>query len=140
MNLSPILERLKSQLVGFKEIGSAADLEAVSSTRVPVPSCYLLLLSDSADENITMGAFEQRVTVNFAVILVASNRRDAAGAAAMNELEPLRAQIKAALIGWAPEPLTGEPVNFSAGRLLQFEDGLLWWAEEFRVRTYLRSA
>ncbi len=144
MDLTPILARLEDQLMGqpggFKKIGGAADLEAIGNGVVPTPACFVVPMRESADDNATFGQFEQRVTVGFSVVLAASNRRDATGAAALAGLEPLRRQIKAAIVGWAPEADFGEPVHFSGGSLLSFADGLLWWADEFRVVTYERSS
>lgn len=139
MDLAPILARLKSQLTGFKTIGSAADLEALGASVAASPSCYLLPMAESAEDNRLLGAFEQRVSVTFSVVLAVSNKRDAGGSAAMGDLEPLRALVRAALIGWPPDPAIGEPVRFAGGHLLRFENALLWWMDEFRVTTYLRS-
>ena len=139
MELAPIVARLESQLSGFKKIGGAADLEAIGNGVVPTPACFVVPMRESADDNATFGQFEQRVTVGFSVVLAASNRRDATGAAALSGLEPLRRQIKAAIVGWAPEAEFGEPVHFSGGSLLSFADGLLWWADEFHVKSYYRS-
>lgn len=138
MDLAPILARLKSTLTGFKLVGGSVDLESIGAGVVPSPSCYLLPMSESAEDNALIGAFDQRLTVVFAVVTAVSNKRDAAGAAALGDLEPLRTQIKSALLGWQPDSTIGEPVRFSGGALLKFEDALLWWSDEFRVTTYLR--
>lgn len=138
MDLRPILMRLKSELNGFKTIGGIADLAAMNQSAVQTPSCYVAPVSESAEDNGLLGAFEQRVDVVFSVVLVCTNRRDATGAAAMGDLEDLRTQIRNALLAWYPDPAIGEPIAFSGGRLLSFDDGLLSWAEEFRVKTYMR--
>jgi hypothetical protein len=41
------------------------------------------------------------------------------------------------LLAYVPDANTGDTVNFSNGRLLQFEDGLLWWGDEFAVESVL---
>ena len=139
MNISPILDQLKSQLTDFVVIGGAADLEAIDNDAPPAPSCFLVKMAEQAEDNELIGGFEQTLSVSFSVILAVSNVADAAGGEAMGDLEPLRNQVKAALLNWAPEPEIGEPVRFSGGHLLRFTDGLLWWADEFRVTTYLRK-
>ena len=139
MDLTPILARLQDQLGGFKKVGSAADLDAIGQGVIPAPSCYLVPMSESAEESSLLGAYEQRLTVGFSVILVCANKRDATGEAALAHLEGLRAQIKAALLNWSPQPEIGEPVRFSAGHLLRFDDGLLWWSDDFNVNSYWRS-
>ncbi|MFZ4537820.1 phage tail terminator protein [Propionivibrio sp.] len=139
MNLAPVLARLKSQLTGFVVIGGAADLQSIDNDAPPAPSCFLVMTSEVAEDNTLLGGYEQRLTIGFSVVLVVSNVADATGSAAMGDLEALRSQVKTALIGWPPEPAIGEPVRYAAGHQLRFDDGLLWWADEFRVITYLRS-
>ena len=138
MDLSPILARLKIKLTGFKKVGSSADLDAIGNGVVPVPSCYLIPRSESAEDSELIGGFEQTQVVGFSVILVAANLTDPTGAAALAGLEALRNKIKGALLAWAPEPEIGEPIRFSSGELIKFENSRLWWADEFRVTTYLR--
>ena len=48
------------------------------------------------------------------------------------------AKIKAALNRWVPDPTNGEVVRFDAGALVRFDDGLLWWLDEYHVLTYER--
>ena len=139
MDTAPILTQLQARLTGFKLVGSAADLDAIGNGVVPSPSCYLVPISESAEDNELVGGFEQRLTVGFSVVIVCANRRDATGAAALAGLEALRAEVRAALLAYAPDPALGEPCRFTAGHLLRFDDGLLWWADEFRVTTFLRS-
>lgn len=136
MDLDPIIARLAGQLTGFKVVGGAADLDAILRGPVPTPSAYVIPMTEAAPPNELIGAFEQAVTVNFGVLLAFANRRDASGAAAVSGLKALRDQIAAALLGWVPDAANGEPVNFTGGRLLRFDEGLLWWADEFRVKTY----
>lgn len=136
MDLDPIIARLKDQLDGFKAVGGAADLDAVLRGVVPAPSAFVIPLSEAAAPNRLQGAFEQAVTVEFGVLLVIANRRDTSGAAAISGLKPYRDQVAGALLAWVPVPANGEPVEFSGGRLLRFDDGLLWWTDEFRVKTY----
>ena len=139
MDLVPVLTRLQTQLTGFKQVGSAADLDAIQNSVAPTPSCYLVPMSESGEDNALIGGYEQRLTVGFSVIVVSANKRDATGAAASAALEPLRKRIKAALVNWAPEQDIGEPIRFASGSLLRFADGQLWWADEYRVTTYERS-
>ena len=140
MDLAIIIDRLKNRLTGFKMIGGAADLDAIGSGVVPKPSCYVVPASESAEDiDLVGGVFEQRITVGFSVILASANQRDATGHAALHGLDPLRRQIKSALNGWTPQHETGEPVCFTSGALLRFDDGLLWWGDDYRVVTYERT-
>ena len=138
MELAPIVARLESQLSGFKKIGGAADLEAIGNGVVPTPSCYVVMTRETASDIDLVGGYEQAITVGFGVVIAVANRFDATGGAAIDVLDALRKQIKAALNRWVPDPTNGEAVRFDAGALVRFDDGLLWWLDEYRVLTYER--
>lgn len=140
MDLSLILARLKDQLTGFKQIGASADLDAAIEGAVAMPAAFALPLAESAGPNGTLGITRQRISQAFGVVLVVSNRRDAQGAAALNDLAALRLQLRQALLGWAPHATTGEPVLYTGGRLLRLDgDGRLWWIDEFQLVQHYRS-
>lgn len=137
MDLAPVLARLKAQLVGFKAIGSSAELDAAMGGKAPTPGAFLLPLAESGDDVPLLGRTTQRLVLAFGVALVVKNQRDTQGAAALDDLAALRTQLKTALVGWVPDVATGEPVHFRAGRLLQMDgDGRLWWMDEFEFATY----
>lgn len=138
MELAPIVARLEDQLTGFKKIGGAADLEAIGNGVVPTPSCYVVMTRETASDIDLVGGFEQAITVGFGVVIAVANRFDATGGAAIDVLDALRKQIKAALNRWVPDPTSGEAVRFDSGALVRFDDGLLWWLDEYRVLTYER--
>lgn len=138
MELAPIVARLESQLSGFKKIGGAADLEAVGNGVVPTPSCYVVMTRETARDIDLVGGYEQAITVGFGVVIAVANRFDATGGAAIDVLDALRKQIKAALNRWVPDPTNGEVVRFDGGALVRFDDGLLWWLDEYHVLTYER--
>ncbi len=138
MELAPIVARLESQLSGFKKIGGAADLEAIGNGVVPTPSCYVVMTRETASDIDLVGGYEQAITVGFGVVIAVANRFDATGGAAIDVLDALRKQIKAALNRWVPDPTNGELVRFDGGALVRFDDGLLWWLDEYHVLTYER--
>lgn len=141
MDLSAIEARLKAQLTGLKHVGASADLDAAIEGKGPVPAAYVLALTEAATDMDTLGGANERIVQRFGVLQVVSNRRDAKGAAALNELKTLRLAVRTTLVGWVPDAQTGEPVHFRAGRLLRLDgDGRLWWIDEFELITYFWSA
>jgi hypothetical protein len=142
MDLSLITARLKSQLTGLRSIGSSADLVAAQAGTVALPGAFLLPLGDDGGPDAGLiGVTHQVITQTFGVVLGLINKRDAQGAAALDDLVTLRNALKTALIGWVPDATVGEPVLFAGGRLQSLDkEGRLWWMDEFRLVTYYRSA
>lgn len=140
MDLQPVIDRLRAALVGLRQIGGSADLDAAIEGAVATPSAFCLPLGEGATSTGLSAVTHQRIAHRFAVVHVLSNRRDAQGAAALTDLAALRATLKSALVGWVPNPSNGEPVWFTGGRLLRLDgDGRLWWADEFEYASFYRS-
>lgn len=141
MQMSQVIARLKAQATKFTSHGGAADLDAALKSSLPIlPALFVMPLVDGAQLSKNTGVHSQYITRAFAVVQVLSNVRDATGKAALFDLDAANAQVRAALIGWVPDPTVGEPVQFTGGRVLKFEDGRLWWSDEFQVSGYYRSA
>jgi hypothetical protein len=141
MDVGPVIARLGEQLAGFPVIAGAAALDIAIETAPPAtPAAYVLPLAETAADSDLASIVHQRVVQDFAVVLVVANLRDARGAAAAAELAARRAAVRAALLGWVIDAAGGEAVTFVGGRLLQFRDAQLWWSDDYRVMTDLRSA
>lgn len=140
MDTTLILGRLKARLVGLREIESAAGLEAAMRGNRVAPAVYLVPLAERGTLIEDTGPASQVEDRVFGVIQVV-NTLDPLGTPGVLDLAGLRAQVKAALIGWVPDDDTGEPVWFLGGELVQFAgDGRLWWSDEFTFKNYYRSA
>jgi len=133
INPGTLVTRLKAELTGLKFVGAAAEFDAAIDGNPSTPSAYVIPMADDATSDIdTLSSIEQEISQVFAVVHVVSNRVDAKGAAALNDLTQLRNRLFTALIGWVPEAATGEPMRFRSGRLLRLDDnGRLWWIDQF---------
>ena len=140
MDVSPIIARLQAQATGFVVIAGAADLDAAIDSSPTPPAAYVIPLAEQATASDITPVVSQRVVSAFGIVIVVANVRDVAGAAAAADLVSRRAAVRTALLGWVPDAATGEPIEFGAGRLLQFRDARLWWTDEYRLITYVRSA
>jgi hypothetical protein len=141
MDLSLIVARLKAELTALRSIGASADLDAAIEGVVAMPSAFVLPLAETAQDMEMTGTTGQRITQAFGVLHVLSNKRDAQGGAALDDLKTHRLNLRAALVGWVLDEATGEPVTFNGGRLLRLDgDGRLWWIDEFALKTYYWSA
>ncbi|MFM2056043.1 MAG: hypothetical protein RLY71_428 [Pseudomonadota bacterium] len=140
MDLDPIITRLRAQLANVKSVGGAAELGAALDNTPAVPAVYVVPLAERALPPERLGPHQQQIDQTFGTLLVVANRRDATGAASLVDLKALRGQVRAALMGFVPVPAEGEPCAYVGGRLLKWDDGRLWWSDEWQVATLWRSA
>lgn len=135
MDCQPIIDRLRTQLnaQGWIAIGGAAELDVAIEGTPGTPSLYVLPLAETPDDPYLASRADQRVLQGFGVVIVVSNARDPKGAQAQSDLQVRRLQVRRALLGWAPDQVSGDPVMASGGRLLRFAQARLWWTDEFAV-------
>lgn len=137
MLLSELQTRVKDQLPGLRQVGTSADVVSAMAGAVTAPAAFVVPMGEDGRDIGLLSTTSQAVAQSFGVLHVVSNRRDAKVGAALDDLEALRAALKAALIGWVPDAATGEPVSFTSGKLLKFDDeGRLWWMDEFNLNSY----
>jgi len=140
MWLQDVIDRLKQQVTGMREIDGASSLDAAMRGAVSCPSAYAIPLTETGRELAHTGPVDQLITVLFGVLIVLDTARTALGMDVLIELEAKRHQVRQALVGWVPDEDTGESVTFAGGELVQFQgDGRLWWSDEFVLTTYYRS-
>lgn len=140
MDLTPVIAQVRLSVPTFKTVGASADLDAAIEGVVALPAAFLLPLAERAVATDFTSCTAQRITQAFGVLLVVSNRRDAQGAAALADLAVLRLRLRTALVGFVPDAATGEPVIYTAGRLMRLDgDGRLWWMDEFELTTFYWS-
>jgi hypothetical protein len=140
MDLSLIVAHLKAELTALRSVGASADLDAAIEGAVAMPAAFVLPLAESAQDLGLVGSTGQAIAQAFGVLQVVSNKRDAQGGAALDDLKTHRLALRQALVGWVPVPADGEPVTFTGGRLLRLDgDGRLWWIDEFALKTYYWS-
>ncbi|WP_418646557.1 hypothetical protein ACNQFN_11515 [Thauera butanivorans] len=138
-DITPYRQRLAAQLVDWAQVGSAADLEAIEGGMVAPPAAFVVPLSDAPSANPLAGDFVQHVVVRLGVVIALSNLSDGEGAGAMSELSLRRSQVRAALAGWSPNEAIGWAQR-GPGTLLKFNDGVLWWMDEYVTDFYERRA
>lgn len=137
--ISEVIAHLKTAVPALVKVSGAADFAAAGADlKNSLPAAYVLPLAEKADASPLADAVLQRVGSRFGVVVAVSNLRDPRGENAHGALEPLRQAVIAALLGWPPSD-AHEPVEFAAGRILSFTDGVLWWQDEFTTAYLLRS-
>ncbi|SRR5258708_3811730 len=141
MDIQLIITRLKLQ-PAFKRVGGAIDLPtAQADLKNLVPAVYVIPLRESAGQNLvdTNLTLRQAVRLRMAVMVAVSNVRDVRGEAAQGDLEPVRAALRSALLGWTPDPAVCDPFEFDSGRLVSLSNATLWWLDIFRTVQYVSN-
>jgi hypothetical protein len=127
--LTNVQDRLRQQVPQLRTVdglAAYASLPAKPPT-AKLPAAYVFALSDSGEPNATAsGPHRQRITTVIGVALVVSTLPDARGEAGALALEPLRALVRNALMGWKPAG-ADTPFDFLAGELLQAKEGTADW-------------
>lgn len=139
MNLAPIIERLKSQVIGLNIVGGAAGIAAASVSLPAAPAAYVIEEKNTTGENEIANDVHQRVEVTLSVFLAVKNAKDSRGESGQGDLETLRQAARDALLGWSPQSGV-EPLTYMGGELFRFEPGHIWWREGWRTAHYIRSA
>jgi hypothetical protein len=143
MLISPalLIERLQNACPLVKSVSGSADfVTAETMLGNKLPAAFVVPLADPASPNTSATMLvSQRVVQQFGVIVAVSNVRDATGQQAVSDLFAVRNQIITALLGWVPAGAVAG-MEFGGGKLVDMNDQVLWWQDDFNVDSYLRSA
>lgn len=124
----------------FRLIEGALELEALTDKPpAQTPALYLLPLSEIGGDNNRANAVSQRVALVFGTVLVLRRHGDAAGAAKLDALAPLRQAVRDALLGWTPDQ-HHDVVTFHSGRLADMGNGAVWWLDAWQTSTHYRKS
>ncbi|MCA0175232.1 MAG: hypothetical protein LCH73_02925 [Proteobacteria bacterium] len=138
MDINPIVQRLRSELpADWVDIGGAAGLDVAIDAAPTTPVVYVLPLAESAEPGYLAGVHAQPLRMAFGVLIAVQNVSDARGGAAQSELAVRRQQVRTALAGWTLPTDPDATVSFAEGRLMQFENGRLWWMDTYEASTQI---
>lgn len=137
MRLSDWRERLEAE-TDLEVLGAANLVRAQEEHRRD--TVYVMYSSDDARPSDVTGQVRQEHSVGVDVVSAVTNYRDGRGSDAVDEVERVREQVLAALIGWAPPSAGGDEIQYRRGRLLGFSKRTVWWQDSFAVFEYRASA
>ena len=103
-----------------------------------MPAAYVVPLTSTPSDSNLVNAVRQRVEETIGVVLLASRLSDPRGAAAAITVDGAKDAVRAALVGWTPEP-GWEPVLMGPAALLDFDQGVVAWRETFTSAFQLRG-
>jgi len=133
-----VIGRLRAQVSALRKVSGAVDFASATPDLKATPVAYVVPLAEAAGPNALANQVRQKMEVHFGVIFAIGSLRDARGEAAKEALEPLRAAVRSALLGWTPD--TGfNPIYCTGGRLVDMSEGILWWQDDFTTSFYIHA-
>ncbi len=135
----PTIARLRAEAPMLKTAGGAVEYERALQNAPALPAAFVIPGRETATDNeFGNQIVEQRVDVDFAVVLAVRNVSDASGAAALESLKPVRDAVCVALLNWQPDA-EFYGCEYGGGELFAWKDGVIWWAETYRTSHLIRS-
>lgn len=136
-----VAARLTEQVEGLKSIETAAELSAlIEAGRLPTrtPAAYVLPLGEDAEASATYAnRLSQRVNETIGVVLVVNSRDRVAGSRALGDIQPLKASVQTALIGWKPEHFE-TAMQMDRSRMFDMSAGYLFYQLDFTSGRHIR--
>lgn len=141
MELASTVERLR-EIPELKNnvAGMASYMRAVDAGLRAVPAAFVVPLQVPAEASPYANQIVQQVVrPRIGIVLAVQNKADAIGGRAADDVNALSALVRAKLLGWAPD--TGcDGYEFAGGALLDFDDNVLFWQDDYVTQTIIRSA
>lgn len=133
MNLSAIIDRIRTQAQSFVRVAGAADFDGVEnvSREITAPAAFVVPISFTPDPQAQAVGRQTILDEAFAVFIVVTATQDDRGQAAAESLESLWAELRSALIDYAPTGHTA--IEYAGGQLERLDRGLLIWREDFEL-------
>lgn len=136
-----VIEHLRAQVPGLQSVEGAAQYASITDLREFRPdSAYVLLARERGDGEQPKTGGRQRAIATFGVVLAVRNFRDQVGGEAIEEISPLIAQTRAALMGWTPPVNGGRPCQWLQGDVLDYDNNTLLWSDVFQTQHFIGGA
>lgn len=129
------LDALVQRLIDEAPVFQRAVVQVIAGTTPPgYPQAHVILVAESADPNVDVPGVQQRVVARVGIEyrVKAAGR---GGAAGVDSLAVVRAETRAALLGWSPAEGI-KPFEFDRGGLVDYEPGRIHWRDLFLTEYY----
>lgn len=128
-----------SDLAGAEDALQLADLLERGVLPQRFPHAFVLPVGDDAEANVILtGAVRQRVVETVGVLLIDKHAGERTGGKVRAALEPIKAEVREALVGWAPDP-DYSPLELVRTRLVGLAGGAAFVQLDFRTAWHLRQ-
>lgn len=131
--------RLREQVPDLRHVGGAAGFaEASESNPRVTPAAFVFSTAESADGGGFSADSPAMYRVEIAVVTVVRHVGDPSGADATDDIEALRDQEFAVLLGQRPDAQHTE-AQFLSGGVLAVRDRHYWWQDHWTLTTTLAA-
>lgn len=122
----------------FALVEGAISLAAVKDRPTVMPAAFVIPLRDASSGNQrATGGVLQATAADIGVVIIFENLASPLGDPAADELESLKAWVRARLIGL--EVGDCDPIEHIEGELVKARSGVVWWQETFGT-SFLQEA
>lgn len=140
-----VIARLRDQVTVLDEVAGAAELAGITTLRsFRTPSAYVVLVQETPEprkSGVPGGASRQMAKVIFGVTTAVRNYADNKGKAASDDLRPVLAAQRDALIGWVPPGLAGaRDCQLIQGKVIDYDANTLLWTDIYETQHALGRA
>ncbi|AQT58720.1 hypothetical protein [Cellvibrio sp. PSBB023] len=127
-----IIEHLKDPAFGFEKVEGAAEYAAVEKIGSFRHNTLYVVVSRERNKSPGKSAVSKRAIaeVNFGIISVGRNYRDATGAAALQDIGPVIGRVRKAILGWTPAGCL-EACQWLEGYVQDYDKTNLLWVDVF---------
>ena len=134
-----IIQALKeNKALGLKQVMEVADI-AETTKAIQTPSALLAYVGDQALTTNALGPTRQQLTRRVAIVLAVASINEQHGSNASVVMEGLRAKVRTHVLAIK----LGEshtPLQYDRGRLMEFQNGVLIWQDEYTTTTTIKEA
>ena len=135
MKLGPIIAELREWAKSFESrVYGAAEFTVIDSTTdLKMPCAFVLPLGESVITNdVNNSIYQQAVEQSFGVAVYVPTVNDEQGVIAYDRIEDLKAEVLAAIAGWAPDEMS-EWITYEGNSILDLNRARLCVQFEFSV-------
>lgn len=137
-SIAPVVQRVRG-VAGLAKASGVANLAAALAEATPqTPAAYVMLSAERARvaDQGSSGALVQMIDVSVTVALAVRNYASR-GETHVDALTDALRELRGQLLNWTPDGADW-PFELAEGRLLQFTNSVLWWADVYRTTYSLR--
>ncbi|SOC46662.1 hypothetical protein SAMN05892877_12381 [Rhizobium subbaraonis] len=139
--IQSIIDRLMETGTPFAISGGAAQLADVKDRPTNTPAVFVFISDERSTASERIGSVLQRTQATIGVVIVTENLSALNNAAAVDDIDSLKAYCRRKLIGFTPTNAEhAEPMEHLAGELQQALGGTVWFEDAYTTAYYLMEA